>query len=94
VIELRPAENRVIVGDADDLLTRTVPLRDLFWSVVEPGGQLRVRAKIRYNMEPQPAVLYPGEAKLLFDDPARAVTPGQIAVAYRGKTVVAGGTIA
>jgi tRNA U34 2-thiouridine synthase MnmA/TrmU len=45
-------------------------------------------------MEAQPARLYAGEnPHLVFVDPGRAVTPGQIAVAYSGKTVVAGGTI-
>jgi tRNA-specific 2-thiouridylase len=51
-------------------------------------------AKIRYNMASQAATLIPGEPhRLVFDEPVRAVTPGQIAVAYRGKTVVAGGVI-
>lgn len=93
VIELKPAENKVVVGDADDLLTREVPLDDLFWSAPRSAETVRVRAKIRYNMDAQPARLIPGERKLVFDEPVRAVTPGQIAVAYRGSTVIAGGTI-
>jgi tRNA-specific 2-thiouridylase len=39
-------------------------------------------------------LLHGAEAKLVFRKPIRAVTPGQIAVAYRGATVVAGGVIA
>jgi tRNA-specific 2-thiouridylase len=94
VLRLEPATNRVVVGDADQLLRSQVELKDLFWSVpVEP--RVRVTAKIRSNMEAQPATLYAGpEPRLVFDDPVRAVTPGQIAVAYRGKTVAAGGVIA
>lgn len=93
VIELKPKENRVVVGQADDLLTHEVLLEDMYWAR-EPVGPLRVDAKIRYNMVPQRAILHGGlRPKLVFDEPVRAVTPGQIAVAYRGKSVVAGGTI-
>ncbi len=93
VLELLPNENRVVVGEADDLLTRHVPLREMYWGE-EIAKPIRVKAKIRYNMSALPATLYPGEPRLEFDLPVRAVTPGQIAVAYRGATVVAGGTIA
>jgi tRNA-specific 2-thiouridylase len=51
-------------------------------------------AKVRYNMDPQRATLHPGPiAKLVFDEPVRAVTPGQLAVAYSGMSVIMGGTI-
>jgi len=94
VIELMPDSNRVRVGEADELLRREVPLTGLFWSGPRIDSATRVRAKIRYNMEPQTATLHGAESKLVFDEPVRAVTPGQIAVAYRGATVLAGGTIA
>ena len=94
VLKVLPATNQVVVGEAEELLRREVSLEETHWGTGEPG-RFRVRAKIRYNMEPQAATLIPGERpKLVFDEPVRAVTPGQIAVAYRGKTVVAGGVIA
>lgn len=95
VLELKPKENKVVVGQAEDLETRRVPLDDLFWSATEPTDEpQRVQAKIRYNMSLQSATLYGGsDPHLIFDKPVRAVTPGQIAVAYRGQTVLAGGTI-
>lgn len=95
VIELRPRENRVVVGHADELLQREVPMKDVSWSLDEPAKEpVRVFAKIRYNMEAQKATLHGGaRPRLVFDNPVKAVTPGQIAVAYRGKTVFAGGTI-
>jgi tRNA-specific 2-thiouridylase len=94
VLELQPAANRVVVGDADALLRSEVPLEDAYFGIPSEALPMRVEAKIRYNMEPQRATLYGGdEPRLVFDRPVRAVTPGQIAVAYRGKTVVAGGTI-
>jgi tRNA-specific 2-thiouridylase len=93
VIGLNAAESRVVVGEGDDLLTREVRLKNVAWSA-GPERTRRVMAKIRYNMAPQPARLIGGEQTLLlFDEPVRAVTPGQIAVAYAGQTVVAGGTI-
>lgn len=95
VLKLEPAANRVIVGSSDDLLRHDVPLDDVVWSAVDRNTTpLKVEAKIRYNMAPQKATLYAGpNPRLVFDKPVRAVTPGQIAVAYRGQTVVAGGTI-
>lgn len=93
VLELKPKENRVIVGDGESLLTKEVDLKDLFWPGETYTEPTRVSAKIRYNMDPQSATLHP-EGKLIFDKPVKAVTPGQIAVAYKGATVIAGGTIA
>ncbi len=94
VLRVEPAENRVVVGRVDELLRKEVVLENVHWALpVE--RRMRVRAKIRYNMEAQPATLLRGEVPtIVFDEPVRAVTPGQIAVAYRGKTVAAGGTIA
>ena len=95
VIGLQPKENKVIVGNDDDLLRSEVTMEKMNWvgypSSVAP---IKVMAKIRYNMDPRPATLYAmPEPTLIFDEPVRAVTPGQIAVAYKGETVVAGGTI-
>ncbi len=94
VLELKPKENRVVVGDVDDLLQDEVRLEDLHWGVPQ-ADRTRVVAKIRYNMPPESATLYGGDnPRLVFDKQVRAVTPGQIAVAYKGKTLVAGGVIA
>jgi tRNA-specific 2-thiouridylase len=93
VIRLEPSSNRVVVGEGEALLRRDVPLEELYWSLPQ-AQSLRVRAKIRSNMPLQRATLLGGPSpKLVFDEPVRAVTPGQIAVAYRGKTVAAGGVI-
>ncbi|MFQ3677525.1 MAG: tRNA 2-thiouridine(34) synthase MnmA [Fimbriimonadaceae bacterium] len=96
VLSLDPSQNRVVVGRDRDLLRREVPLQDVHWGAVEETpGPVAVRAKIRYNMDPMPAQLFGGDRpRLVFREAVRAVTPGQIAVAYRGKTVVAGGVIA
>ena len=93
VLGLQPAANRVVVGEADALLAREAHLEDVHWRLPESRSR-RVMARIRSQMIPASATLFGGERpRLLFDEPVRAVTPGQIAVAYVGQTVVAGGTI-
>ena len=57
---------------------------------------IRVTAKARSRMTEQPATVYPeenGAARVVFDAPQRALTPGQAVVLYDGDMVVGGGTI-
>jgi len=95
VLRLDAQNNRLVVGESEALWEREVRLRDVHrhpgFDTREP---LKVSAQIRYNMAPEPAVLLSdGPVRLVFDRPVRAVAPGQVAVAYRGATVVAGGVI-
>lgn len=94
VLEVLPSENRVVVGEENALFRTEVDLIDVVWGRHQPSDPpRRVRAKIRYNMEPQWATLYSYPARLVFEKPVRAVTPGQMAVAYDGVAVAAGGVI-
>ena len=57
---------------------------------------MRCRVKIRYRQTEQWAWVTPrgdSEAEILFDEPQRAITPGQAAVLYDGDTVLGGGVI-
>ena len=57
---------------------------------------LRVKAKVRYRQEEQPATVEqvgPETLRVVFDEPQRAITKGQAVVLYQGDTVVGGGTI-
>ncbi|MBS1705649.1 MAG: tRNA 2-thiouridine(34) synthase MnmA [Armatimonadetes bacterium] len=93
VLKLEPGANRVVIGHEEELLQQEVVLDDVVWHR-EEVTEMAVDAKIRYNMPAQPATLVRnGTTKLVFKKPVRAVTPGQIAVAYRGQSVVAGGVI-
>jgi tRNA-uridine 2-sulfurtransferase len=97
VINIDPASHRVTVGADAELATRTLRARRLNWiSIPDLTAPMRVRAKIRHRHEPAWATLEPvgaGECTATFDEPQRAVTPGQSAVFYDGDEVVGGGWI-
>jgi len=97
VLNIDPASHRVTVGADEELATRTLRARDLNWiSIPSLSGPMRVRIKIRHRHEPAWAMLSPANADEViatFDEPQRAVTPGQSAVFYDGDEVVGGGWI-
>ena len=65
-------------------------------SIPELKGTVRVTAKPRYRAKDVPAVIEPlgdGSIKVTFDEPQRALTPGQAVVFYQDNVVVGGGTI-
>lgn len=97
VLEIRPETNEVVIGTHEESLTHEVRANRLnFMSVETIEGEQRVFAKIRYNHKGAwcTAKLV-GEDELLcvFDEPQRAVTPGQALVLYDGEYVMGGGTI-
>ena len=97
VLNIDPASHRVTVGADEELATSTLRARDLNWiSIPSLSGPMRVRIKIRHRHEPAWATLEPAgpdEVVAVFDEPQRAVTPGQSAVFYDGDEVVGGGWI-
>ncbi|MGA3335201.1 MAG: tRNA 2-thiouridine(34) synthase MnmA [Terracidiphilus sp.] len=97
VLNIDPASHRVTVGADAELASRTLRARQLNWiGIAELTGSMRVRVKIRHRHEPAWATLEPvsaAEVIAAFDEPQRAVTPGQAAVFYSGDEVVGGGWI-
>lgn len=97
VTDIDPIRNTVTVGDEELLMSRTAIVGDFNWiSGVTPDAPLRCRAKTRYRQTEQPctaAVNPDGTVLLTFDDPIRAITPGQAAVLYDGDIVLGGGVI-
>jgi tRNA-specific 2-thiouridylase len=87
----------VTVGADHELLTRELRADRLNWiSIPELTEPIRVLAKVRHRHEPQPATLSPGPngtAVAIFDEPQRAITPGQAAIFFQGEEVVGGGWI-
>ena len=97
VTKIDPATNTVTLGKNEDLFRRELLARQVNWiSVAGISGELRVRARIRYKHTEQPATVTPVDAETIrvaFDEPQRAITPGQAVVFYDGDVVVGGGVI-
>jgi tRNA-specific 2-thiouridylase len=97
VVGLDPAKNAVIVGKKEDLWRDRLRVRNVTWtSGKAPGFTKPYQVKIRYRHDPAPARLSIGEndmIEVVFDDPQRAITPGQFAVMYDNEVVVGGGEI-
>jgi tRNA-specific 2-thiouridylase len=102
VLQIDPASHRVLVGADAELATRTLRANRVNWiSIPALSAPMRVKIKIRHRHEPAWATLElaaPGstpaaEVVATFDEPQRAVTPGQSAVFYDGEEVVGGGWI-
>lgn len=97
VLQIDSASHRVTVGGEGDLSTGTLRARQLNWiAIPELIGEMRVQAKIRHRFEPAWATLRrtgADEVTVSFDEPARAVTPGQAVVFYCNDEVVGGGWI-
>lgn len=97
VLEIRPETNEVVIGTNEESMTRFVKANRLnFMAVEDIEGEMRAFGKIRYNHKGAPCtVKRTGEDEILctFDEPVRAVTPGQALVLYDGDYVLGGGTI-
>lgn len=97
VLRIDAANNTVVLGEEERLFRRDASVREINWiSGNAPAAPIRCAVKIRYRQKEQPATLTPvGEnrAEILFDEPQRAVTPGQAAVFYDGDTVLGGGVL-
>lgn len=89
--------NTVTVGPNEALFSPALRANDWFWFPFEELTQpMRVTAKIRHSQYDQPAAVIPepnGFARVEFDTPQRAISPGQSVVLYDGDVVVGGGTI-
>jgi tRNA-specific 2-thiouridylase len=99
VVDLDPATNRVIVGDANDLVCEEFEIDCVNWHPVagtSENSSFEATVKIRYNHPGTCARVTPlgnDRARLRLHNPQRAVTPGQAAVIYDGGVVLGGGWI-
>ena len=97
VTAIRPETNEVVLGEATDVFCRTLRADRLnFMSIPGIDGEARFLAKIRYNHGGAMCTVRmvgEDEVECTFDEPVRAVTPGQAVVFYDGDYVAGGGTI-
>ena len=97
VTEIRPETSEVVIGEADDVFRTTLRADRLNWmSVPDIEGEARFLAKIRYNHSGAMCTVRKIDddiVECIFDEPVRAVTPGQAVVFYDGDYVAGGGTI-
>ncbi|MGC2112172.1 MAG: tRNA 2-thiouridine(34) synthase MnmA [Candidatus Korobacteraceae bacterium] len=97
VLEIRGDRRQVVVGSSDELFSRTLRARRVNWIAIDDlRAPMRVQAKIRHRHEPAEALAQKtgdDEVVLTFDEPQRAITPGQAVVFYDGDIVAGGGWI-
>lgn len=90
-------KNTVTVGPNECLFHSTLRAKDWNWfPFAQLNEPLRVLAKARSRQMERPATVYPeenGYARVVFDEPQRAITPGQAVVLYVDDQVIGGGTI-
>jgi len=97
VLEIKGDRRQVVVGADDDLYSTTLEARGVnLIPVAEVAEPMRVTVKIRHRHAPAAAVveqISSDSVRVTFDEPQRAITPGQAAVFYDGEVVVGGGWI-
>ena len=109
VVQIERAKNRIIVGEADELESVEFIAKGVNWVAFdEPTEPVRALVKVRYRHDPAVATIYPLDledaddgvrvprVRIVFDEPQRAITPGQATIFYdtaTGEEVVGGGWI-
>lgn len=97
VTEIRPETNEVVLGENEDVFTNRLYANQLnFMSLPDIRDEITLNAKIRYSHAGSPCrVIRTGEDEICceFEEPVRAVTPGQAVVLYDGDYVAGGGMI-
>ena len=97
VCKLCTDTNCVMLGDNEDLLSKTLDAYDINLITTDKiDNSIRVEAKVRYSQSAQKATVFQtseNELHIEFDEPQRAITSGQAVVLYDGDVVVGGGTI-
>ena len=96
VLRLDKEKNEVIVGTEKELYSNVLYAKELnFLLNIEQEKNIEIEAKIRYRAKPAKAILRLENniAKVIFDEPQRAITPGQSVVFYVGDIVFGGGKI-
>jgi tRNA-specific 2-thiouridylase len=96
VLSINADDNRIVVGCEEELLGSEFTAAGVNWIIDQRDEPVRAEVRVRYRHQQAPATITPlpnGRAKVIFDEPQRAITPGQATVFYRGDEVLGGGWI-
>lgn len=100
VVQIERARNQIIVGEENELEQSEFVAKGVNWVAYDtPTEAVRALVKIRYRHDPSPATIHAlpdAHARIVFDEPQRAITPGQATIFYDTETseeVVGGGWI-
>ena len=97
VVQIERLKNQIIAGEKDELDQLEFTAKDVNWVAFDaPKESVRAAVKVRYRHEPASATIYAlpdHRARIVFDEPQSAITPGQATVFYDGEEVVGGGWI-
>lgn len=97
VCDICTKDNTVCLGKNEDLFKLEADAKEFNWIYGEPETEsIKCKVKIRYKQKEQDATVYKtgkDSVHIVFDNPQRAITPGQAAVLYDGDTVLGGGIL-
>jgi tRNA-specific 2-thiouridylase len=97
VVQIERARNQIIAGEKEELDCLEFTAKGVNWVAFdEPSEPVRAEVKVRYRHDPAQATIYAlanNRARVVFDEPQRAITPGQATIFYHGEEVVGGGWI-
>lgn len=97
VVEIRPETNEVVIGENKDVFSKELYANKLnFMAIEDLVKEMRVTAKIRYSHKGAVCTIKKVEedkVHCVFEEPQRAITPGQAVVFYQEDYVIGGGTI-
>lgn len=97
VLRIVPGDNEVVVGPREELLASSLQAARVNWlSATPPAESFGCQAKIRYRHQAAPARVWPlldGAARVVFDQPQSAITPGQAVAFYDDSRLLGGGWI-
>ncbi len=96
-MQIERAKNQIVVGEAEELDTLEFVAKGVNWVAFDaPAEPVKAAVRVRYRHEPESATIYAlpeNCARIVFDQPQRAITHGQATVFYRGEEVIGGGWI-
>ena len=96
MLRIIPETHQVVVGPDEALGQRELRARAALWVAPPPGERFRAEVQVRYRHQAALAWVEAREDGFVahFDEPQRAIAPGQSAVIYDGQRVLGGGMIA